>query len=284
MNKSSRPMTAMGGILLCLLVAVPNAGHAQEHAFPYALDSRDWVIAPVGFASAALGIYLVGQTEAITLAEITALDRQNVNGFDRGATHNWSPTWQDRSDWTRNIVVLGSALLSGAPWLLDGQWSNTVTLGTMLVEAAALTAGVTYIAKGLAGRARPYVYNTSLTPEERYILTGPGDASVHQSFFSGHASSAFAAATLLSTMYTDLYGSSTASKIVWSSSLSLAALTGYARVKGGVHFPSDVFVGAAVGAAIGYLVPALHRVDADHPMSISAGLGGVQLRLAVGGR
>ncbi len=274
----------MGGLLLCLFAATPRSGQAQERPFPYALDNQDWVIAPAGLASTALGIYLVGQTDPITLAEITALDREDVNGFDRGTTHNWSPTWQDRSDLGRNIVVVAAGLLSWAPFALDGHWSNTVTLGTMLVEAATLTAGVTYIAKGLAGRARPYVYNTSLTPEERYALTGPGDASVHQSFFSGHTSSAFAAATLLSTIYTDLYGSSTASKIVWGSSLSLAAFTGYARVKGGVHFPSDVIVGAAVGAAIGYLVPVLHRVDSDQPLSISAGPGGVQLRLAVGGR
>ena len=231
-----------------------------------------------------LGLYLVGQTDPITLAEITAIDRQNVNGFDRGTTHNWSPTWQDRSDWPRNIVVLASALVAGAPWALDGRFSNSVTLGTIVVEAAALTAGVTYIAKGLASRARPYVYNTSLTPEQRYALAGPDDSSVHQSFFSGHTSSAFAAATLLSTMYADLYGPSTASKIMWGTSLSLAAVTGYARVKGGVHFPSDVLVGAAVGAAIGHLVPTLHRTDADHPLGISAGPGGVQLSLAVGGR
>lgn len=284
MKKSGRPVPSLSGVLLCLLLAAPHVGYAQERAFPYALGDEHRILAPVGVASTALGIYLVGRTDPITLAEITALDRENVNGFDRGTTYNWSPTWQDRSDWGRNIVVLGSALIAGAPLVLDGQMSNTVTLTAMVVEAAALTAGVTYIAKGLAARARPYVYNTSLTPEERYALTGPGDASVHQSFFSGHTSSAFAAATLLSTMYTDLYGSSTASKIVWGSSLSLAAFTGYARVKGGVHFPSDVFVGAAVGAAIGYLVPVLHRKGADHPASISAGPGGVQLRLLLGGR
>jgi len=141
-------------LLVMLLCAAPNVGQAQERAFPYALDGADRVIAPAGIASTALGVYLVGQTDPITLAEITALDRQNVNGFDRGATHNWSPTWQDRSDWGRNVVVLSTALLSAAPWALDGQFSNSVTLGTIVLEAAALTAGVTYIAKGLAGRAR----------------------------------------------------------------------------------------------------------------------------------
>ena len=273
----------MRSFLLSLVFVAPNVAEAQDRAFPYALDGQDWGVATAGIASTALGIYLVGQTDPITLAEITSLDRRDVNGFDSGATHNWSPTWQDRSDWPRNILVLSSAMIASVPWALDGEFSNSVTLGTIMLEAAALTAGVTYIAKGLVGRARPYVYNASFTPEERYAMAGPDDASVHQSFFSGHTSSAFAAAALLSTMYADMYGSSATSKIVWGSSLSLAAVTGYARVKGGMHFPSDVIVGAAVGTAIGYLVPALHRTNADHPLSISAGPGGVHLSLAVGG-
>ncbi len=270
--------------LLTMLSLTPYSGQAQERSFPYELDGRDKVMVPAGLATTALGVYLLSRGDPITLAEITALDRQNVNGFDRRATFNWSPTWDDRADWTKNTLLASSVLASGLPLVLDGEWSNTVTMGTIFIETFSLLVGVTSITKALAGRTRPYAYNTALTVEERYAIAGPDNASVHRSFVSGHSAMAFTAATLMSTVYADVYGPSTTSKVIWASSLSLASLTAYARVEAGMHFPTDAIVGAAVGSAIGYLIPALHRVGVDHPVSISAGPGSVQIRLAVGGR
>ena len=271
-------------VLLTILSLSPGRAHAQERPFPYELSGQDGLIFPVGMAAGMLGLYMSSKTEPLTLAEITALDRQTVNGFDRGTTYNWSPTWQDRSDQPRNFLLISSVLLSGAPSFWRGEWSKTKTLATLFVEAASLTTAVTYMVKAIGSRARPYAYNTSLTPEERLAIVGPDDPSGHQSFISGHASSAFVAATLLSTIYADVHGPTTTSKVIWASSLSLASLTAYGRVKGGVHFPTDVMAGAAVGIAIGYLVPAIHRVDSGDRVSVSAGPGSVQLRLAVGGR
>jgi len=270
-------------VLVTLLSLTPHSGQAQVRSFPYELDGRDKVIVPAGLAVTGLGIYLADQADPITLAEITVLDREDVNGFDRRATYNWSTDWAETADWTKNTLVLGSVLVTGTPLVLDGEWSNVLILGTMFVETFSLNVGVTAITKALAGRIRPYAYNTALTAEERYAIAGPDDASVHRSFFSGHTSMAFAAATFLSTTYADVHGPTTTSKVIWASSLSLAALTAYARVEAGKHFPTDVIVGAAVGSAIGYLVPALHRVGADHPVSVSAGPGSVRIRLAVGG-
>ena len=230
-----------------------------------------------------LGLYLSSKIDPLSLGEIGALDRRDVNGFDRGTTYDWSPTWSDRSDQPRNLLIASSILLVGGPYVLRGEWSRTKTMATILVEAASLTTAVTYLTKGLAGRARPYAYNTSLTPEERLAVVGPDDPSGRQSFISGHASSAFAAATLLSTIYGDVHGPTFVSRVIWVSSLSLASLTAYGRVKAGVHFPSDVLAGAALGAAIGYLVPAIHRRDGDAGLSVTAGLGSIQVRLAVGG-
>lgn len=269
--------------LVALLYTAVQAGVAQERPFPYEVSDRDWVIGATALGAGSLGIYLVGRLDPITLEEIVALDRQSVNRLDRGTTYNWSTAWQDGSDWPRNVLIGTSLILSGVPLALDGRWDHAATVGTMFVEAAALTAGATYIVKALTKRTRPYAYNTSLTPEERYAIAGANDASIHQSFFSGHTSSAFAAATLMSTIYADVHGPTTGSRILWASSLSLAALTAYARVRGGVHFPTDVFAGAAAGMAIGYLVPALHRRDGQRRLGLSVAPGGVRLRLAVGG-
>jgi membrane-associated phospholipid phosphatase len=136
------------------------------------------------------------------------------------------------------------------------------------------------MAKGIAGRKRPYVYNTSLSVDERYAIAGSSENDVFFSFFSGHVAAAFAAAAFTSKVFMDIHGSSTWSYLIWGSTLSLAAMTGYARVKAGVHFPSDVIAGALAGGAVGYLVPALHKRSAADRLSlnVSATRWSLQLR------
>lgn len=51
-------------------------------------------------------------------------------------------------------------------------------------------------------------------------------------------------------------------------SLTLAAMTGYARVKAGKHYPTDVIAAAAVGFAIGYLIPTLHKKKKGDQVSL----------------
>ncbi len=76
---------------------------------------------------------------------------------------------------------------------------------------------------------------------------------------------------------------SAASDALWAASLSAAALTGYARVKAGQHYPSDVLVGAAVGGAVGILVPALHSTARTSGVQVTAGPGGMSVRVPWGG-
>jgi membrane-associated phospholipid phosphatase len=134
--------------------------------------------------------------------------------------------------------------------------SETGTVALMFAESIFFLSGFTYITKATAGRRRPYIYNTDLSVEERYAMGG-NDACF--SFFSGHTAAAFTAATFLSKVISDIHGNCIWTKLLWGSSLTVAALTGYARVKAGKHYPTDVIAGAVVGFAIGYLVPTLHK-------------------------
>jgi membrane-associated phospholipid phosphatase len=149
----------------------------------------------------------------------------------------------------------------------------------MTTEMTLFTMGATYITKALVGRKRPYLYNTDMSVDERFGRAASSDNSASMSFFSGHTSAAFALATFSSTLFMDIHGKSIWSKVWWGTSLSLAAMTGVARVKAGVHYPTDVIAGAIVGSAIGYLVPRLHRRSADSPVSVSLGPNQVSLRL-----
>lgn len=267
-------------VLACVLLASPGA--AQERPFPYTLGPRDAVIVPVGLGLSLLGDHVTNDQASLTRAEIAAMSPDDINGFDRTAARNWSPTWADRSDWGRDVSLGAAALVTFAPLapqVLRGRWRNSVTLGTMFAESYLLLRGATYTAKGLTGRVRPFVRNTSLGVDERLALSDADPQDAQQSFYSGHAAAGFALATLMSTVFTDIHGRSTASNVLWASSLSVAGFTAYARVKAGMHYPSDVLVGAAVGSAIGLAVPWLHRAGKGAPVDVAAGPGGVVVRI-----
>lgn len=243
-------------LVLLILVLMAYGLFAQERPFPYELKKREFVLLPLGLGMTVLGSSLCDNHPSISLEEIGLLDRMDVNGFDRSATYNWSPEWGDRSDQYRDILVYSSILLLSVPPLFHAKLTETGTVAFMFLESTLFLSGLTYITKATVGRKRPYVYNTDLSVEERHAMGG-NDA--YFSFFSGHTAAAFTAATFLSKVITDIHGDSIWTRLLWGSSLTIAALTGYARVKAGKHYPSDVIAGAVVGFALGYLVPTLHR-------------------------
>ncbi len=99
-----------------------------------------------------------------------------------------------------------------------------------MCEAMALDAGATEVLKAGVGRRRP-------------------DSGSRTSFPSGHASAAFAAATLIDRNSGHALG---------IPAYALAAATAVSRVEARRHFPSDVLAGAALGVASAGIVDALH--------------------------
>lgn len=103
-------------------------------------------------------------------------------------------------------------------------------------EGGAIAAtGVTSVLKRVVGRERP-------------------DASDDLSFPSGHATRAFAYQAM---SMRNLRSSDLGAPARPASAIALGALaagTAWARVEGGVHFPSDVLAGAAIGNFIAQLV------------------------------
>lgn len=91
--------------------------------------------------------------------------------------------------------------------------------------------GITFWLKGMVGRTRPFeIFQT--------INTLPSELG--HSFPSGHATGAFAVARALSFRWPK-------GQVVW---LSLAILVALSRVALGIHWPSDVVVGAGIGWSV----------------------------------
>ena len=107
--------------------------------------------------------------------------------------------------------------------------------------AAAFAEGVTVLLKYLTERARPPVAD----PAIQALISLPDSTS----FPSGHAATAFAAATAVSVLHPRFR----------APLLALAVMVALSRVYLGVHFWSDVLVGSLLGVAIGLLTARLFQ-------------------------
>ena len=109
---------------------------------------------------------------------------------------------------------------------------DAIYIGTSVIEAVGLTYGLKYT----IDRQRPYTkYPDKLHPIE------PEDSP---SFPSGHTAAAFSLATSLSITYPKWY--------VIAPSAAWACGVGLARINQGVHYPSDVLTGAAIGVGCAF--------------------------------
>ncbi len=240
-------------LLAFLLIPVELLG--QQSEFPYSLKKSDFIISGVGLSTKLYANYRENNQELMSYEELISLDKSDINCFDRGTVYNWNPDLNDISEWTRAAVIVPPVILLLNEGLKK-EWGNAATYGTMYLEVALLTIGITDLTKSLALRKRPYLYNPDLSLADKEDMI---ENNVYDSFFSGHTSSAFAAAVFFSKTYSDIYGNTTLSKVIWGTSLALASTTGYLRYQSGQHYPTDILAGALVGSAIGYLVPVLHK-------------------------
>ena len=114
---------------------------------------------------------------------------------------------------------------------------------------------MTNLVKNAVRRPRPFVYN----PDPTIPLNIKLKPDARRSFFSGHTSTTAAMSFLTAKMYSDFHPNSDARPFFWGAAAIIPAATGYLRVRGGKHFPTDVITGYIVGTLVGILVPALHK-------------------------
>ena len=110
---------------------------------------------------------------------------------------------------------------------------DAIYIGTSVIEAV----GITYGLKYAFDRQRPYVKY----PDKIH----PINAEDSPSFPSGHTAAAFSLATSLSITYPKWYV--IAPSAIW------ACGVGFARINQGVHYPSDVLTGAAIGVGCAFV-------------------------------
>ena len=172
-----------------------------------------------------VGCIAIGQLRAQNwdINTVKQVNRWDIHGLSRGLSHSGL------------ILPVGIPTAMGIYALLKKDqplMEDAVYIGTTVIEAV----GVTYGLKYAFDRERPYVkYPEKIHPIE------PEDSP---SFPSGHTAAAFSLATSLSITYPKWYV--IAPSAVW------ACGVGMARMNQGVHYPSDVLAGAAIGIGCGF--------------------------------
>lgn len=125
-------------------------------------------------------------------------------------------------------------------WIKDDQEMRQNAL--YVATSTATTAILNVVLKKIFRRPRPFVKNIQF------------NAVYHPSSFSfpsGHSSSAFSTAVSLSRAYPKWYVIAPA--MLWAGSV------GYSRMYLGVHYPSDVFTGAALGTGSAFAFDFLRK-------------------------
>jgi len=127
---------------------------------------------------------------------------------------------------------------------------NLADLGWHGTEAVLIASGFTGLLKGVLGRARPFVTNDTLASDFEFM--GGFGSSDRQSFPSGHTTTAFAAASSVTSEINRMWP-----KYTWYAAPVLyggATMVGLSRMYHNKHWASDVVLGAAVGTFSGLKV------------------------------
>lgn len=217
---------------------------------PYTITGgREAAIGGTGAAVLGISIPVSNGVDPLTPEAIDALRTEDVWGIDRWVTRQWSLPAQHVSD----KFLYGSFALPATMLIDQASRSNFDQVGLIALESWLLSMGVTNLTKALVKRPRPFMYNPEVPLELKTRRRS------RYSFFSGHTSLTATSAFLTAKLYHDFYPESNARPYVWATAAVIPAVTGYLRVRGGKHYLTDVLIGYGVGAAIGVLVPQLHK-------------------------
>jgi membrane-associated phospholipid phosphatase len=193
--------------------------------------------------------------DTISPSSCRIICEDEINGFD--ATID-SLKWDDD---TAPQYISDAAAYVAVPLIAFGglglaayqQGNQSDFLDDALVvgEATVVTGLINRLTALSFGRTRP---RTRMAPPGDPVLQS---RQAYQSFFSGHTSAAFsvgiAAAQVASLRRYRI------APWLWAGAITFGTLTGYMRLAGADHYPSDVITGAGVATVIAMVIPRLHH-------------------------
>lgn len=250
---------------LCFVaLTVTSSVKAQERSAGPAYRLKLDLDLPIALIAGAAASAFFVMPEAPGVSCAPNCDRKQINGFDRSAAGNYDRSWKTVGD----IATVSTLAMPLLVIVADEGIANGLNDDVVIAEAALVTSAAQVSLSFAVERPRPRVYS------ERAPLDDRTDANAGRSFFSGHVANTMA--TSVAALRTlQRLGQPALGWTTFGAGLAGTGLVGVSRVLSGAHFPSDVLVGAALGAGVGLALPALH----DRPLRIepvaSADYGGL---------
>ncbi len=187
--------------------------------------------------------------DQVPVAELNALQKSNINRFDRPVADNYSLKSKELSD----KFFYGSMPL---PLILMADKrirKDALKVGILYLEAMGTTGTIYTSSAMIVNRFRPYAYNTNVDIGVRQR------GGARNSFFAGHPSVVATSTFFMAKVYSDYHPEMRNKWILYSVAGAATATTAVLRVKAGQHFYSDVITGVTIGTLSGILIPHFHK-------------------------
>jgi membrane-associated phospholipid phosphatase len=213
-----------------------------------------------GLATDYFAISRIKSKPNLTDAELLALNTDVISPIDRWALHQDPSHYHMYSKLSDGLepplFILLPALLGLDKKIPKKDWLDILF---MYMEGHTITFtfyNYSWLGPTFQNRFRPLTYYTQLPLKDR--MNG-GNRS---SFYSGHSASTAFTSFFVAKVYCDYHPDLGATKyLLYTAALIPPLAMGYLRVKALAHFPSDDMVGITIGAAIGVILPELHKFN-----------------------
>lgn len=217
---------------------------------PFDVDTdKELVITGIGALIGAAAIIVNANNNPITFDEINSLNPGQVNAFDRIAIGPYE------GDVLGDVLMYSSFVFPLTFLTYDKTLEDFGTVSLMYGEAVLLNASLNALVKAITLRDRPFVYDANSLLEPKL------DVDARYSFYSGHTSMTAVNTFYTARVYSAYISNGTTKTLLWTAAALIPAVTGFSRINTHNHFPTDVIVGYIVGAAIGYLIPEIHKTN-----------------------
>jgi hypothetical protein len=227
---------------------------------------------------AVIGIGMVGDLFAIprlkNKASLDSVEVGNANTDEQKNLINSMDRWalkqktSDRAVWKKvsDYGEIGIFLLPSLLMIDKNIRKDWLHILFMYVEGHTITfTFYNYSPLGpyFINRYRPAVYYPELG------LAAQENSNNRNSFYSGHVASCAYSTFFMVKVYCDYHPNIGAAKYLLYLAASIPPLfMGYARIRSLDHFPSDIAVGFGLGAVLGIVVPALHKLPCSKYLSL----------------
>ena len=223
-------------------------------------EANYWIsgsIALLGAAASNIARGRLRDKPGIGEIHVNRITAKGVNRFDRWALRQ-DPFSKEKAQKVSDRILYASAALPILLFLDKDIRQNWLDISLMYAETQAINSnmyGWSPLGPNFVERYRPAVYYEELPLKERNF------GNLRNSFYSGHTSSTATGAFFAAKVFSDYHPNLGGKKyLLFGLAVLPPAIVGIYRIRALKHFPSDVIVGAAIGASIGILIPELHRL------------------------